>query len=245
MAGFDVGGDTGLALVVAAYLDALVDSPASDAAAPATPKIDAPAKAAAVALESVRDVRSADPRRRAAALVALARVRRPLPAWFEPSARLATAVALASDSDAGVHDRGMALLASLQAADAVSQPLLAARAAAQAKRLAVREPSAPTSTLAKSAPGAPAHACAAAPSSGTPPAARTTRSPSGRARTPRGKLRRAASAGPVKLPPPIGARSPLPRTVEISLVPRSRRRTRAFQASAMKRASPVVETARP
>ena len=144
MAGFDVGGDTGLALVVAAYLDALVDSPASDAAAPATPKIDAPAKAAAVALESVRDVRSADPRRRAAALVALARVRRPLPAWFEPSARLATAVALASDSDAGIHDRGMALLASLQAADAVSQPFLAARAAAEAKRLAVRDPGAPT-----------------------------------------------------------------------------------------------------
>ncbi len=158
LANFDAHGDAGLAAVVAAYAAALDvsprvagvgeqgangDRPADaepnvPAAAASSTKIDAAAKATTTALEAMRDTRSADPKRRAAALATLARVRRSLPIWFEPWARFATGVAFASDTDQTIHDRGLVLLSSLVACDSLNQPLLAARAAALLPQFAAR-----------------------------------------------------------------------------------------------------------
>jgi hypothetical protein len=138
LAGYDARGDAGLAAVVAAYAAALGEAPTDDPPRAPSPKIDAPARAAVTALEALRDVRASDAKRRAAALVSLARARRSMPSWFEPWSRLATGIALASDTDGTLHERGLVLLASLQAGDRTLHPLLAARAAAEAKRLAVR-----------------------------------------------------------------------------------------------------------
>ena len=89
-------------------------------------KPDDAAKAATAALDALAGVRSEDPERRASAMGALARARPAMPGWFEPWARAAAGLALASDPDDALRARGCALLASVLVADEVAQPVLAA-----------------------------------------------------------------------------------------------------------------------
>lgn len=139
LASFDAAGDEGLSAVVAAYAGALEGGPAR-AVAKAGVRIDAPANLAATALDALRGARAAPAAERGAALSSLARVRRSMPAWFEPWSRLAVGCALAADADATLRDRGKVLLASIAACDSVEAPDLAARAEGERRRPTVPPP---------------------------------------------------------------------------------------------------------
>jgi hypothetical protein len=120
--------DAGLERVVRAWA-AVVGADAPPPAG-AGQKFEADVRLALSALEAVRASQSRDPVERAGGLGALARARRSMPAWFEPWARFATGAALLRDADPVQRARGEVLLASIVAADATDEPMLAARATA-------------------------------------------------------------------------------------------------------------------
>ena len=128
----DLSADPGLRAVVDAYAAALPGQPSVDAAAPLPDlKKDAAARHAAQALLDLRSAGGADAAAGDALRAALARDRRALPAWFEAWARLAVGGVLARSADAGLRDRGLALLASLAASPEPARPWIADRARAQ------------------------------------------------------------------------------------------------------------------
>ena len=128
----DLSADPGLRTVVEAYVAALPGQGARDAA-PELPDLrkDAPARHATQALLDLRTAAAGDRSARDAMRAALVRDRRSLPAWFEVWARLALGDVMAGTGDAGLRDRGLALLASLVAAPDPARPWIAdcARAA--------------------------------------------------------------------------------------------------------------------